>query len=77
MGRIKSLQPDPNLFSVRYHKLVEENNTNNTNSPSAGNNTQLVQNIIRMQLSQDYIAYSCGQCGHHQKFDIQVLYLEQ
>lgn len=70
MGRIKTLQPDASLFSAkRYRKLVEENNSNNNNSNQVNNNS----NLIRMKLSQDYIAYCCGQCGHHQKFDVQVI----
>ncbi|KAK4022050.1 hypothetical protein OUZ56_007537 [Daphnia magna] len=81
MGRMKSLQPTEagihNLFSVRYRRLVDENNHNNINNNNNhhhhnnNNNAQLVmQNLIRMKLSQDYIAYCCGQCGHHQRLDI-------
>lgn len=80
---MKSLQPTEagihNLFSVRYRRLVDENNHNNINNNNNhhhhnnNNNAQLVmQNLIRMKLSQDYIAYCCGQCGHHQRLDIKV-----
>lgn len=70
MGRIKTLQPDASMFSAkRYRKLVEENNSNNNNNSNQVNNNS---NLIRMKLSQDYIAYCCGQCGHHQKFDVQA-----
>lgn len=85
MGRMKSLQPTEagihNLFSVRYRRLVDENNHNNINNNNNhhhhnnnnNNNAQLVmQNLIRMKLSQDYIAYCCGQCGHHQRLDIKA-----
>ncbi|KAI9555511.1 hypothetical protein GHT06_018026 [Daphnia sinensis] len=85
MGRMKSLQPTEagihNLFSVRYRRLVDENNHNNNinnnnnnhHHHNNNNNAQLVmQNLIRMKLSQDYIAYCCGQCGHHQRFDIKA-----
>ncbi|XP_057368594.1 myb-like protein Q [Daphnia carinata] len=85
MGRMKSLQPTEagihNLFSVRYRRLIDENNSNNNQhnnnqqqqNNNNNNNAQLVvQNLIRMKLSQDYIAYCCGQCGHHQRFDIKA-----
>ncbi|XP_046653594.1 myb-like protein A [Daphnia pulicaria] len=75
-----------NLFSVRYRRLVDENNHHNNNNNNNinnnnnhhhhhnnNNNAQVVmQNLIRMKLSQDYIAYCCGQCGHHQRFDIKA-----
>jgi len=73
MGRIKTLQTDASMFSTkRYRKLIEENNNNNNNINNQVNNNN--SNLIRMKLSQDYIAYCCGQCGHHQKFDVQVNY---
>lgn len=81
MGRMKSLQPTEagihNLFSVRYRRLVDENNTNNNQHHNNINNNKaqlVVQNLLRMKLSQDYIAYCCNQCGHHQRFDIKVEY---
>ena len=77
MGRIKSLQQPMmmndmigSLFS--YRKLVADNNVAENNNNNTKNSVQLVQNLLRMKLSQDYIAYCCGQCGHHQKFDLKV-----
>lgn len=105
MGRIKSLQPAEaahgihSLFSVRYRRLVDDNNTTNFinnnvsgttgngNGNSSGNsisgsgganhqrhpnNLVVASNLLRMKLSQDYIAYCCGQCGHHQRLDIKA-----
>ena len=71
------------LFSVRYRKLVDhqhdhqhqQQQTNNATSVAVAQQVQLqVQNLIRMRLglSQDYIAYCCGQCGHRQRLDIKV-----
>ena len=74
MGRIKSFQPGGNLFSVRYRKLLDENNVTNYSATNNNNNNQSMQNILRMKLAQDYIAYSCGQCGHYQKFDFKVIH---
>ena len=76
MGRIKSLQPAEihNLFS--YRRLVAEDNNsnfiNNNVSSHHQNNLLVANNLLRMKLSQDYIAYCCGQCGHHQRLDIKV-----
>lgn len=71
------------LFSVRYRKLVDhqhdhqhqQQQTNNATSVAVAQQVQLqVQNLIRMRLglSQDYIAYCCGQCGHRQRLDIKA-----
>ena len=70
------------LFSVRYRKLVSDDphhhhnqQTTNNNVAAAAQQVQLqVQNLIRARLglSQDYIAYCCGQCGHRQRLDIKV-----
>ncbi len=81
MGRIKSLQNEQQqqsglngLFSFRYRKLVDQSKSEQSNNQKNNNSVNLVENLLRMKLSQDYIAYSCGQCGHHQRFDIKVLH---
>lgn len=82
MGRIKSLQNEQQqqqtclngLFSFRYRKLVDQSKSEQSNNQKNNNSVNLVENLLRMKLSQDYIAYNCGQCGHHQRFDIKVLF---
>lgn len=78
MGRIKSLQPAEMHSLFSYRRLVAEdgngnlinNNNNNVNSPP--NNLVVANNLLKVKLSQDYIAYCCGQCGHHQRLDVKV-----
>lgn len=80
MGRIKSLQNEQQqqqtclngLFSFRYRKLVDQSKSEQSNNQKNNNSVNLVENLLRMKLSQDYIAYNCGQCGHHQRFDIKA-----
>jgi len=58
-----------------HQQQQRQQQSNNATSVAVAQQVQLqVQNLIRMRLglSQDYIAYCCGQCGHRQRLDIKV-----